>query len=161
MLRMLESAQLESTLSSLVAWAKTRGRVLLSIAVRGALQLLLSFIFSVFLYRALYQVRPARPTLAPSCLPTCAACTTCATCAAAATTATTATTTTTTAATATAETDAPRPQLWEDAARAARPVGCYLPFSAGPKGCPASGFAIHEARRPLVDHLKYFANLRL
>ena len=61
MLRMLDSTQLESTLSSLVAWVKTRGRVLLSIAVRGALQLLLSFIFSVFLYRALYQVRPARP----------------------------------------------------------------------------------------------------
>ena len=62
---MLDSTQLESTLSSLVAWAKTRGRVLLSIAVRGALQLLLSFIFSVFLYRALYQVRPARPTPPP------------------------------------------------------------------------------------------------
>ena len=35
--------------------------------------------------------------------------------------------------------DAPRPQLWEAAARGARPSGSYLPFSAGPKGCAGLG----------------------
>ena len=57
---MLDSTVLESRLRALVAWATTHGRVVLSIALRGAVQLLLSFIFSVFLYRALYQARPTR-----------------------------------------------------------------------------------------------------
>ena len=57
MIPLLAAASDSTLLESTVAWARTRGRVLLSIAVRGALQLLLSFLFSVFLYAALYRVR--------------------------------------------------------------------------------------------------------
>jgi len=47
MIPLLAAASDSTLLESTLAWARTRGRVLLSIAVRGALQLLLSFIFSV------------------------------------------------------------------------------------------------------------------
>ena len=63
MIPLLAAASDSTLLESTLAWARTRGRVLLSIAVRGALQLLLSFIFSVFLYAALYRVSAARPVL--------------------------------------------------------------------------------------------------
>jgi hypothetical protein len=63
MIPLLGAASDSTLLESTVAWARTRGRLLLSIAVRGALQLLLSFVFSVFLYAALYRVSAARPML--------------------------------------------------------------------------------------------------
>ena len=42
------------------------------------------------------------------------------------------------------------------AARKLRRPGCFLPFSAGPKGCPAAGFALHEMRLLLVRVLQRF-----
>ena len=55
-----------------------------------------------------------------------------------------------------AEPDTPRPELFEPAASAARPAGCWLPFSAGPKGCPAGAFALHEMRLLLAMALRRF-----
>ena len=52
---------LESTLRALVEWAKTRGTVVLAIALRGAVQLLFSLLFSLFLYRALYHASRLHP----------------------------------------------------------------------------------------------------
>ena len=52
--------------------------------------------------------------------------------------------------------DTPRPELFTPAAQAARSPGCFLPFSAGPKGCPAAGFALHEARMLLAMVLQRF-----
>ena len=54
----------------------------------------------------------------------------------------------------------PRPEFFTRAAQAARPTGCYLPFSAGAKGCPAARFATHEMRLLLVRVLQRF-ELRL
>ena len=52
--------------------------------------------------------------------------------------------------------DQPQPELFTDSAQAARPVGSFLPFSAGAKGCPAGGFALHEMRMLLVRVLQVF-----
>lgn len=52
--------------------------------------------------------------------------------------------------------DAPRPELFTPAARAARVPGCFLPFSAGAKGCPAAGFALHESRMLLAMVVQRF-----
>ena len=52
--------------------------------------------------------------------------------------------------------DKPRPELFTPAAQAARSPGCFLPFSAGAKGCPAAGFALHEMRMLLVLTLQRF-----
>ena len=41
-------------------------------------------------------------------------------------------------------------------AHAARPAGCFLPFSAGAKGCPAAAFALHEMRMLLALTLQRF-----
>ena len=50
----------------------------------------------------------------------------------------------------------PRPELFTAAAQSARASGCFLPFSAGAKGCPASAFALHEMRMLLVMVLQRF-----
>ncbi len=52
--------------------------------------------------------------------------------------------------------DQPQPELFTDSAQAARPAGSFLPFSAGAKGCPAGGFALHEMRMLLVRVLQVF-----
>lgn len=53
--------------------------------------------------------------------------------------------------------DKPRPELFTEAARTARADGCFLPFSAGPKGCPAGGFALLEMRMLLCRTLQRFS----
>ena len=52
--------------------------------------------------------------------------------------------------------EVPRPELFAAAAQAARAPGCFLPFSAGAKGCPAAGFALHEMRMLLAMVLQRF-----
>ena len=52
--------------------------------------------------------------------------------------------------------DTPRPELFSPDAMASRAPGCFLPFSAGAKGCPAGGFALHEMRMMLVLVLQKF-----
>ena len=52
--------------------------------------------------------------------------------------------------------DVPQPAHFASGAQAARVSGCFLPFSAGAKGCPAAGFALHEMRMLLVMVLQRF-----
>lgn len=52
--------------------------------------------------------------------------------------------------------DAPRPEFFTRAAQKSRTPGSFLPFSTGAKGCPASGFALHEMRVLLVMLLQRF-----
>ena len=52
--------------------------------------------------------------------------------------------------------DTPSPELFSHEAMASRPPGCFLPFSAGAKGCPAGGFALHEMRMMLALVLQRF-----
>ena len=52
--------------------------------------------------------------------------------------------------------DAPRPEFFTRAAQKSRTPGSFLPFSTGAKGCPASGFALHEMRVLLAMLLQRF-----
>ena len=52
--------------------------------------------------------------------------------------------------------DTPRPEFFTHAAQKSRTPGSFLPFSTGAKGCPASGFALHEMRVLLVMLLQRF-----
>jgi cytochrome P450 len=54
------------------------------------------------------------------------------------------------------EEDTPQPELFSPEAQASRPPGCFLPFSAGAKGCPASLFSLHEMRMLLAVVLQRF-----